>query len=323
MLKAIGRLASALGWGKQWRWLLGARRPLITFGSIGFLAGLGLQFLLPNHYSAGMTLEPWSGDNSQISGNLAAIASKFGIQPNVQNSPLDFFTIVLQSDTLLRTLLTTPLDAPFPDSAGWREETLLAYYKVKTPTTAKALSKAVLRLNEDLDVSSDIPSGTIRVSLTLKDRWLVLPATRKLVQLANEYLVQLGSDTHRAERVFLEGQVQQALTALDEAEDSLQTFYNQNRTYSQSSPLKVEEDRLTRRVQLAEQVYLTLAGQLSDARLAEARNTPVLALADPGVLPPPPGLSHKVLDGALFGMLAMLCWGGWAYLRSLPVPEGA
>jgi len=321
MVRIAERVATALGWRSQWLWLVGARRPVMISGLVGLVLGLALQFVLPNKYTATLVLEPWQGDNPQLSGNLAAIASKFGIQPNVENSPLDFFTIVLQSDTLLRTLLTTPLNAPFPDSAGWKTETLLQYYKVDAPVTAKALSKAVLRLNDDLDVNSDIPSGTIKVDLTIKDRWLVLPATRELVTLANQYLVQLGSETHRAERLFLQAQVQRSAQALDATEDSLQAFYDRNRTYSQSSLLKVEEDRLTRRISLAEQEYLTLGGQLSDAQLAEARNTPVLAMADPGVLPPPPGLARKALNGVLFGVLAILCWGGWTYLKSLPLPQ--
>ena len=120
-----------------------------------------------------------------------------------------------------------------------------------------------------------------------------------MVVQANKYLEHVNSEIHRAERVFLDDQVTQAQLVLNTAEDSLQRFYGRNRDFLQSSELHVQESRLLRRVQIAQERYLALSDQLADARLAEARNTPVLAMVDPGVLPAPPTLLRRVAMAVL------------------------
>src|SRR5436305_13142785 len=101
----INKLAALLGWERQVLWIEKHLRGLALAGSLGLIGGLGLAFVLPEQFTVDLVLQPASGDTPQLSGNLAAIASKFGVRPNVENSPLDFFALVLQSDTVLRTLL--------------------------------------------------------------------------------------------------------------------------------------------------------------------------------------------------------------------------
>jgi len=138
-----------------------------------------------------------------------------------------------------------------------------------------------------------------------------------MVVQANKYLEHVNSEIHRAERVFLDDQVTQAQLVLNTAEDSLQRFYGRNRDFLQSSELHVQESRLLRRVQIAQERYLALSDQLADARLAEARNTPVLAMVDPGVLPPPPTLLRRVAMAVLLSLGVVLFWTGWLLLKSL------
>src|SRR5436190_9769006 len=134
---------------------------------------------------------------------------------------------------------------------------------------------------------------------------------------SNRYLEHVDSEIHRAERVFLDEQLTQAQLVLNAAEDSLPRFYERNRNFSQSPELRVQESRLLRRVQIAQDRYLTLSGQVGDARLTEARNTPVLAMVDPGVLPPPPTLLHRVAMAVLVSFAAVMFWTGWLLVKSL------
>ena len=316
-LELINRLAALLGWERQVLWVEIHLRRLALVGFLGLIGGLGLSFVLPQQFTVNLVLQPASGDTPQLSGNLAAIASKFGVRPNVDNSPLDFFALVLQSDTVLRTLLRKRL----PNGSGTVGDTAGAvfrtYYSASDDADEETIAKTVKKLRKNLSVDSDIPSGTVSVSLELKDPALALGAARALVVVANHYLEALNSETHRAERVFLDDQVTEAQAALNAQEDSLQRFYEQNRDISQSSRLKVLEGRLLRRVQIAQDQYLALADQLASARLAEARNTPVLAMVDPGVFPPPPSLLRKIAIGVLIGVAVLLFWVGWQLLQSM------
>ena len=285
--------------------------------SFGLLLGLVLVFVLPDHFVATLVVEPSSGDATQLSGNLASIASKFGVRPNVDNSPLDLFALVLQSDTMLRTTLRTRLPRGGQLADSNRGSELLEYYGASLGADEQSFAKAVKRLRKDLSVSTDIPSGTISISLELTDRDLALAAARATVVNANGYLEHMNSEIHRAERIFLDDQVSHAQLVLSIAEDSLQKFYDRNRNFSQSSQLHVQESRLLRRVQIAQDRYLALSDQVGDARLAEARNTPVLAMVDPGVLPPPPTLLRRVAMAVLVGCAAGMFWTGWLLVRSL------
>jgi uncharacterized protein involved in exopolysaccharide biosynthesis len=298
-------------------WVYRRWRRLVFVTLFGTVVGLVLAFVLPDHFTVTLVVEPSSGDATQLSGNLAAIASKFGVQPNVDNSPLDFFALVVQSDTLLRTILRKRFakGSVAPDSSAGPP--FSEYYGASPGADEQAFAKAVKRLQKDLSVNSDVPSGTIAISLELTDRELALGAARAMVLEANRYLERVNSEIHRAERVFLDDQVNQAQLVLNLAEDSLQRFYERNRGFSPSSELHVQEGRLLRRVQIAQDRYLALSGQLGDARLAEARNTPVLAMVDPGVLPAPPTLLRRVAMALAVGFVVTLFWTGWSALRSL------
>jgi len=317
-LDLINKLAALLGWERQVLWIEKHLRGLALAGSLGLIGGLGLAFVLPQQFTVDLVLQPASGgDTPQLSGNLAAIASKFGVRPNVENSPLDFFVLVLQSDTVLRTLLRKRLSSGSGTVGDSSSAVFSTYYNASDDPDGEAIAKAVKKLRKDLSVDSDIPSGTVSVSLKLKDALLALGAARALVAVANQYLEALNSETHRAERVFLDDQVTKAQAALNAREDSLQRFYERNRDISQSSRLRVLEARLLRHVQLAQDQYLTLADQLANARLAEARNTPVLAMADPGVVPPPPSLLRRIAIGVLISCAVSAFWVGWQLLRSM------
>ena len=315
--ESIRRLATRMGWERQFLWVGSHFRGLALASLVGLIGGVGLSLVVPQQFEVDLVLQPSSGDTPQLSGNLASIASKFGVRPSVENSSLDFFALVLQSDTVLRTLLRRRLPSSsgtVGDAAGVAFAT---YYDVSDQADEEAIAKTVKRLRKDLSVNSDIPSGTVGVSLKLTEPTLALEAARALVAVANHYLEELNSETHRAERVFLEDQVTKAQAALNSQEDALQRFYEQNRNFNQSSQLRVLEGRLLRRVQIAQDQYVSLSDQLGSARLAEARNTPVLTMVDPGVLPPPPTLLRKIAIGVLIGFAATLFWVGWELLRTM------
>src|SRR5881394_529812 len=265
----VRALAALMGLERHVLWLHHRWRSLVPVALLGFLVGIALAFVLPDHFTATLVLKPSAGDDTQLSGNLGAIASKFGVRPNVDNSPLDYFALVLQSDTLLRSVLQTHFlrSSLAPDSSG--SPRFAEYYGASPNPDEQEVAKAVKRLRKDLSVSSDIPSGTISISLELKDRALALGVARAMVFESNRYLEHVDSEIHRAGRVFLDEQLTQAQLVLNAAEDSLPRFYERNRNFSQSPELRVQESRLLRRVQIAQDRYLALSGQVGDARLTE------------------------------------------------------
>ena len=120
--------------------------------------------------------------------------------------------------------------------------------------------------------------------------------------------------------------LQEARKELDSAEDALQQFLEDNRTYQDSPRLVVQEARLQRRVDLLQQVYLTLAQSYERARIDEARNTPVINIIDS-----PEGSALKSLSlalslvvglvmGAVFGLLYGIAKDYMTRLRTAQTP---
>src|SRR5205807_248265 len=106
-----------------------------------------------------------------------------------------------------------------------------------------------------------------------------------LIGTANRYAIKNLRGRARARRTFAEQQADDARHNLEAAEDSLKTFYVRNRRIQDSPQLQFEETRLRRRVDVRQEVFLTLTREYEQARIDEVRDTPVLAVVDPPVAP--------------------------------------
>ena len=94
---------------------------------------------------------------------------------------------------------------------------------------------------------------------------------------------------------------------LEDAENGLEVFLAQNRTYQTSPKLTIEAGRLQRRIDLRQQIYTTLVGEYEEARIREIRNTPVITVVDP-----PEGSARvrfKVLALVLVGLALGAAFG--------------
>src|SRR5207249_3673934 len=89
----------------------------------------------------------------------------------------------------------------------------------------------------------------------------------------------------RERRRFVGERLQQAERELRDAEAQHLRFLQANRRYAGSPLLAFEENRLTRQVQLRQEVFQTLTREYEEARIAEVQDTPLLTTIDPAVPP--------------------------------------
>ena len=69
------------------------------------------------------------------------------------------------------------------------------------------------------------------------------------------------------------------------AEEAVKTFYEHNRAWQDAWTTVLEAARLRRRVDISEEVYVTLRGDAETARIDEVDNVPVITVIDPAVPP--------------------------------------
>jgi uncharacterized protein involved in exopolysaccharide biosynthesis len=146
------------------------------------------------------------------------------------------------------------------------------------------------------------------------------------LSLVNDFNLNKRQSQAKAERVFVEGRLAEARGELDSAESAVARFLEANRRIDESPRLKADLARLQRRVDLDQQVYLTLAQGLESSRLDEVRNTPVITIIDE-----PEGSARKAgrllvvlilgfVVGAMLGIGAVL-WIGYVKRERIENPS--
>ncbi len=151
-----------------------------------------------------------------------------------------------------------------------------------------------IRLNTDIDPFSNI----VTVEVTSQWKWLSESINRSMLELLNETNVRKRGTRANLERVFIESRQAEAQRDLEQSEDLLADFYNRNRRMEDSPALLAEVARLQRRVEVNQQVYLTLSQSYEQARIEEVRNTPLITVIDG-----PEGSAEPLCGALYFGVV--------------------
>lgn len=291
---SIFGLASALL--RRWRWL-------VFTPAVGAVLAVAIVVLLPRTYTALSMVQPRS-DASQT-GRLAGVASQFGVNlggnRGTEQSP-EFYAQLIRSRGLLKDVASTRFrfgrGMPGTDT-DTLEGTIAELYGLEAGNTAKAIRI----LSENVVARPDLSTGIVTVTTTAKWPGLAVAVNNRILELVNDFNVNTLQSQAAAERRFLESRLDTAQKELRAAEGRLQTFLEENLRYQSSPRLSFEAARLQRMVDLRQQVVMSLAQALEEARGNEVRNTPVLTTVEgpaDTVRPSP----RRVPLVALIGILA-------------------
>jgi uncharacterized protein involved in exopolysaccharide biosynthesis len=102
----------------------------------------------------------------------------------------------------------------------------------------------------------------------------------RFLDLLNDYNLQRRQSQARAEREFVGQRLEEARDALRAAEESVSSFLQRNRDYTNSPVLTAAFGRLERELQLRQELYLSLNESFQSARIEEVRNTPVVTMIE-------------------------------------------
>jgi uncharacterized protein involved in exopolysaccharide biosynthesis len=196
----------------------------------------------------------------------------------------DFFARVLHSREILRSTLQTE----FPDPTAARPDArlpLLDILEVTGKTLEQRLQKGTRRLEKRTEADVDRRTNIVTLSVEMPSRELSAAVANRMVELLNRFNLERRQSQSREERRFSGDRLASAERELRAAEQAYLAFLVRNRTYSESPVLTFEASRLSREVQVKQEVFLTLTKSYEQARIAEVRDTPVLTVIDPAVPP--------------------------------------
>lgn len=279
------------------------RRRILATAAVGGLLGGLLGVFGPQKFVAESSIAPESGDASLA--RLAGLAAQFGVPIGAEGggNSVDFLSRLLASRELLSRLATATYSVPSGDTM--RTATYLEIADIAGADSLERLLNAVEALRRTVLPSVDLTAGIVSIETRAGSRELAEGLNRRALEELNGISVMSQQRQASAEREFLEGRLKEAGDQLRIAEDAMKEFLATNRTYASSPELAFEATRLQRRLEIQQQLFLTLTQGLEQARLTEAKNTPILTIIDS-----PEGSAVRrnlpVLYAALFILLGAL-----------------
>jgi uncharacterized protein involved in exopolysaccharide biosynthesis len=108
---------------------------------------------------------------------------------------------------------------------------------------------------------------------------------QRLLQALDSMNVSFRQQQSRDLRIFFETRVQEAQNEMDQAENEHRRFLERNRIIRGSPMLELEDQRLSRQVDIKGAVYQTVIQQYEQSRIQEARNVPILTVLSPPNVP--------------------------------------
>jgi len=285
------------------RVLVRGRLPLALWTIVAFVASYGIVSWRMT-YSAEAVLRPQSPNNGNA--RLSGIAASFGVSlSNVAvGDPLRFQASVLGSRGVLEPVVLAQYTvAKAPGSADSVRATFLDLYNIKASSSEDRTLRGIERLQLLTWVQVDPNTGLINLRVTSRWPELSLALSDKLIDGLNTSNRLRQQAAAEAEARFAGDRLTIERAALDTAEAAQEQFLRENREYRNSPALALQFGRLQRRIDLAQQVVVSLAQSYEQARIDAARDTPFITIIDR-----PEGslkrASHPARDGVVWALAA-------------------
>jgi uncharacterized protein involved in exopolysaccharide biosynthesis len=300
--------------------LLRRRRFLYACLGVGLLVGASAALLRPRTYTTTFSFLPKNGQDASRAAGLAGLAGQFGI--NLGSLGGDAEPPQLYADLLVSREVLAPIAMDsVPMGEAGTALPLADFLRISGDTPPLRVENTMRALRRRV-VSTTVATrttGMVTVRVRTRVPEASLAIAESLLAGLNHFNLVTRQSSAREERRFTEARLEEARAALRVAEDAQQRFLQSNRAIDGSPSLRFENDRLTRQVQLQQQIVTSLTQQYEENRIREVRDTPVLTVFERPALAarPDPGmravlLALSLLAGLLVGILVVLSRDLWA-----------
>lgn len=328
------------------RKLWAARKLLIKVAGLAIIVGIVIALTTPKQYTVSVTLAPESSKSG--GGGLSGIASMLGVGGFNMGSDADALNVTLYPDIVSSTpfildLMDTPvstIDEEQPDT------TLVGYLKEYTSSSLmgtvmslpfKAIGGIMSLFKSEEEVKTDIinpfhltqeqsqtvnglkkmivanvdkKTGVTTVSVTMQDPMVAAILTDTVIVKLKEHITK-----YRISKAEEDCKYWEELNKIRQDD-----YYMKQKKYAEYvdanknvvlQSVRIEQERLQNEMNLAYQVYSSVASQLQMAKAKVQEAKPVFAVVEPASVPlQPSGTSRKmILLGVVF--LAVAAAAAW------------
>ncbi|HEY4216013.1 MAG TPA: hypothetical protein VGM67_02685 [Gemmatimonadaceae bacterium] len=231
---------------------------------------------------------------------VAGLAAQFGVSlptASANESP-DFYVTLVNSLEVLRDVAAHRYSIN-----GQPPRDLPTIWGITDPDSVMRLQKTANSLSGRILTNIASRTGIVTVRVTTESAELSRQLAIEIVSELNTFNGEKRQSQARLERQFVEGQYAASTQDLRAAEDRLESYMRANRA---SPPFDFDRDRLRRDVDRLTAVNTTLAQSLSQARIEEIRQSPVVSTIESPLRPLRPdgrGLTRSTLLAMLAGLI--------------------
>jgi len=302
------------GAANRWlAWLVLEGWPGLILAVIGAVIAGAISFTIPKRYTSEAQFIARGSGSTLLPSALQGLAASVGLDRGTDFSP-KFYTDLLTS----RPILLSVVHDSFQVSQGQPRQSFFEIVGIQPgKNPARAEEVALAKLRRAVAARADVRSNIVTVRATAHSPLVSRDVLQRLLLALDSMNVGFRQQQSRDLRVFFETRAQEAQNELDQAENEHRRFLERNRMIQGSPMLELEDQRLSRQVDIKAAVYQTVMQQYEQSKIQEARNVPILTVLAPPMVPASksgPSKKGIVLLGAVLGFLA---WVGILVIRFL------
>ena len=322
------------------------RRWILKCCGYAVIVGLVIAFSIPKEYTATATIAPELSDGKS-GGGLSSLAAMAGFNINT-SSGADAIYPDLYPDIVSSTPFITGLfNIPVKDLEGIIDTTLYCYldkyqrspwWSVIISAPFKALgwvaslfkdekdedritkldpfhltvkeSSIAKLLSNSISVSVDKKTGLATLSVTMQDARIAACLTDSVMYRLQSYVTDYRTNKARQDFEFQKKLFERKKKEYETAQENYAKFSDTNKNIILQS-YRAEQVRLENEMNLAYQVYTSVAQQLQVAEAKVQEITPIYTVLEPATIPIAPSRPSKILIliSALFvTMMGCMSW---------------
>lgn len=263
--------------------LLRRARAVVLIPMVVTILAVVRVFALPPYFEATARFIPEASGPPNDLGGLAAMAG-LSINTGSGGESPQFYADLLRRRPIQYRVLKADYSSVLAEAAVGRRSALLSDLRAEGSTNEERLINGVEALANRTAVSVDRQTGIVAVTMTAGSPSLAAAVANRYVHELIEFNRNSRQTRARARREFVQARMYEAQVALNTAEDDILRFRQRNKQFD-SPALQAEHERLQRTVALRQEQFVSLAGQLNSARLAEVDDTPRLTVIEPAEPP--------------------------------------
>ena len=239
-------------------------------------------------------------DTSSIFENISGIVKQMGLlqsgslQNNIDISDV-IFSRRLHKDLLSKTWIDQNGNSVrLVELWGLDSPGFISSILGRKPTESRMREAGILEIGDRLWVEENL-TGLRKIYVKLEDPNISAQIANYIGDYLHNFISSELMFQAKNNRIFLEERAHSAMNSLEHSENNLKKFQEQYTLAIDDPDVVLQRTRLSRKVNMDQEIYLVLVQQLELAKIEELKHRPIVNFIDRGDIPIEPKYPRKIL----------------------------